>query len=570
MGDDGGVSDVVDFFVSYTSADRPWAEWIAWELERVGHSTIIQAWDMQPGSNFVHEMHEATRVATRTIAVLSPAFLESDYCEAEWRAAFLKDPTGRERRLVPVRVRACEPDGLLGPLVYVDLVGLAPTASRDALLAGVRGERAKPARAPAHPRGGAGNQPPRPEGGAAVFNVPVMTRTFIGRSDALGQLERGLVGGVVAITQVHAIHGLGGVGKTQLAARYARLHRGDYDVIWWLRAESPSTLRADVASLAIALGLAGADTSERDALSAVRAWLERNGRWLIILDNVAAPDAIAEILPEGAGGHVLVTSRAHADWRALRAEPLALDVWERPESVAFLGARTGLVDAVALDQVSAALGDLPLALEQAAAYISTKAISLKGYLQRLQERAPELLATDGPPSYGHNVATVWTMAFAQIARQPVADDLLGVCAWLAPERIPRELLEVWARWRAVAPREVDEAIELLLTYAVLTPTADDAFGMHRLVQHVARAQDTRDGLAAAVDALLAAFPERLGWRQYARSGLEPHIRTVLEHVARSGAAAPLRAATLTTRFGEYVLWQEPSLHPEGTAYTAWG
>jgi len=73
----------VDFLVSYTSADRPWAEWIAWELEQAGYSVIVQAWDMQPGSNFVVQMHRAARAADRTIAVLSPAFLESEYCEAE-------------------------------------------------------------------------------------------------------------------------------------------------------------------------------------------------------------------------------------------------------------------------------------------------------------------------------------------------------------------------------------------------------------------------------------------------------------------------------------------------------
>ncbi len=113
------MTDVVDFFVSYTSADRPWAEWIAWELEAAGYSTIVQAWDMVGGSNFVLEMDDATS-ARRTIAVLSPAFMASSFCRAEWAAAFREDPEGRERRLVPVRVRACEPGGLLGSLVYTD------------------------------------------------------------------------------------------------------------------------------------------------------------------------------------------------------------------------------------------------------------------------------------------------------------------------------------------------------------------------------------------------------------------------------------------------------------------
>jgi predicted nucleotide-binding protein len=146
-----GVPDPVDFFVSYTSADRPWAEWIAWELEQAGHSVIVQAWDMQPGSNFVLEMDKATHVAERTIAVLSPAFMASPYCRAEWAAAFRDDPMGTKRRLVPVRVREFEPDGLLGMVVYVDVVGLTDSAAREALLAGVASGRSKPRGAPGFP-----------------------------------------------------------------------------------------------------------------------------------------------------------------------------------------------------------------------------------------------------------------------------------------------------------------------------------------------------------------------------------------------------------------------------------
>ena len=125
-------------------------------------------------------------------------------------------------------------------------------------------------------------------------------------------------------------------------------------------------------------------------------------------------------MPEGDGGHVLITSRAHADWRSLGARPIALDVWEREESRAFLSARTGEHDDGVLDDVADALGDLPLALEQAAAYTNTKAITLAGYLQRLRDRAAELFAAGRPAGYGHTVATVWSLAFDELAEQPVA------------------------------------------------------------------------------------------------------------------------------------------------------
>jgi TIR domain len=97
-----------DFFISYTSADRSWAEWIAWQLEQENYTTIIQAWDIQAGSNFVLEMDKAARTAERTIAVLSPDYFTSHFTPSEWAAAFRRDPKGEHRFLVPVRVRECD------------------------------------------------------------------------------------------------------------------------------------------------------------------------------------------------------------------------------------------------------------------------------------------------------------------------------------------------------------------------------------------------------------------------------------------------------------------------------
>ena len=194
-----GVSGPVDFFVSYTSVDRPWAEWIVSELEAAGYSTRCQARDMPPGSNFVVEMDDAATVAERTVAVLSPASLESGHCRAEWAAARREDPDGKLRKLVPVRVRECDPGGLLGSVVYVDVVGLSEAESR-ANAAGGRAARVvrSPGRRAGFPGRGAhaaaGERVRRPDAGAAIFNVPVMTRTFTGRERALEQLARGPVG----------------------------------------------------------------------------------------------------------------------------------------------------------------------------------------------------------------------------------------------------------------------------------------------------------------------------------------------------------------------------------------
>lgn len=141
-----------DFFVSYTQADKGWAEWIAWQLEHAGYTVTIQAWDFRPGNNFVMKMQQAAEDAERTLLVMSPDFLKSRFTAPEWAAAFAKDPTGELGLVVPVRVRACEPTGLLAQINYVDLVP-APTKD-DAvklLLEGVQFERKKPLNEPAVP-----------------------------------------------------------------------------------------------------------------------------------------------------------------------------------------------------------------------------------------------------------------------------------------------------------------------------------------------------------------------------------------------------------------------------------
>ena len=113
-----------DFFISYTHADTKWAEWIAWQLEEAGYSTILQAWDFQPGMNFVLEMDKAATVARCTIAVLSPDYLSARYTQPEWAEAFRRDPKSEKGALLPVRVRKCEIEGLLGSIIYIDLVDL--------------------------------------------------------------------------------------------------------------------------------------------------------------------------------------------------------------------------------------------------------------------------------------------------------------------------------------------------------------------------------------------------------------------------------------------------------------
>ena len=126
-------SSMIRFFVSYNKADKAWAEWIAWILDLLCHRVIIQAWDFRPGGNFVLDMQRAAADADKTIAVLSEDYLNAEFTQPEWAAAFAEDATSSERNLIPIRVGECEPSGLLRPLVYVDLVDLEADAARQAI-----------------------------------------------------------------------------------------------------------------------------------------------------------------------------------------------------------------------------------------------------------------------------------------------------------------------------------------------------------------------------------------------------------------------------------------------------
>src|ERR1044072_515807 len=140
-----------NFFISYNKADRTWAEWVAWELEEEGYTTILQAWDFRPSENFVIKMNQAIGESERTIAVLSPNYLNAVFTQPEWAAAFAQDPTNEKGVLLPVRVQECDLKGLFNQIIYIDLVGKNEQEAKKALLDGIQIGRAKPLTKPAFP-----------------------------------------------------------------------------------------------------------------------------------------------------------------------------------------------------------------------------------------------------------------------------------------------------------------------------------------------------------------------------------------------------------------------------------
>ncbi|MHC1687042.1 MAG: FxSxx-COOH system tetratricopeptide repeat protein [Methanothrix sp.] len=483
-----------DFFISYNKADRQWAEWIAWQLEEAGYTVVVQCWDFLPGCNFILEMHDAAKSAEQTIGVISPDFLSSVFTQPEWAAAIVSDPTSEKRTLLPIRVKKCQPDGLLAAIVFIDLVDLDEENARKELLDGVGGRRLKPKSSPSFPCSNSARAGPRFPGVLpSIWNLPHMRNpNFTGREKMLSDLYVGLNSG----QQLQALTGLGGKGKTSLAKEYAYRYMANYDHVWWIRADEPATLSIDYANLAVALDLPQKNSSDQTAvMNAVKSWLGQNQKCLLVFDNAQEPEVLKKFLPQAGSCHVIITSR-NPNWRKIAAVS-PVEVFKLEEAVEFIHWRTGRDDLDAANALAKETGRLPLALEQAGAYIEETGISLSDYLDRFRQSRVEILKRGKPVDYDETVATTWQISFQAVReKSPAGADLLILSSFLDPDNIHRTLIASGARYyseplatTAVDDFKLDDAIAELRRYSLIEGNSDGFF-MHQLVQAV-----TRDRLA---------------------------------------------------------------------------
>ena len=370
-----------------------------------------------------------------------------------------------------------------------------------------------------------------PDSVLRVWNIPARNPGFTGRDELLAAVRERLVAGDRAVVQ--ALQGMGGVGKTQLAIEYAHRFAEAYDVTWWVNAEQAGLTGDQFAALGAALGCVQPGAGSETVRAAVLADLRQRGRWLLVFDNVEDPAGIRPWLP-GGGGHVLITSRERA-WAEIAAL-VEVDVLARAESVAILQNRVTGLGASDADRLAVQLGDLPLAVAQAAGFMAETGMSAAQYLDLLRTQAGTLLDRAAPgSSYPRSLAAATRLAADRLdGEDPAAAQLASVCAFLAPEPIPEDLFtsdpgelpgELAARaedplaWRQTLAHLARQSLARIDQRGLV---------MHRLTQAILRDRLTAEQAAAraCTEAILAAADpgdplNPVTWPRWAQ--LMPHL-----------------------------------------------
>ncbi|MEV6960757.1 FxSxx-COOH system tetratricopeptide repeat protein [Streptomyces sp. NPDC051207] len=398
-------------------------------------------------------------------------------------------------------------------------------------------------------------RPARP----VTYRMPPRNPHFTGRDATLRELRRRLTSAGEAAIQV--VHGMGGVGKTQLAVEYAYRHLSKYRFVAFVDAEDPDLLASQFMPLARELGLVGVDSEQ--LVPGVYGELRDHRPWLIIFDNGEKPGTLVHALPSGdvaRNGHVIVTTRV-SGWSG-RGDVLDLGVFGRQESVDLLVRRVPGTTAETADRIAEHLGDLPLALEQAAGYMDFHQTAPEDYLALLTSRLEDMIGqgelADRPTVV---VATLWQLSVGRLERErPQAVRLLELCALLAPEPIPLDLFTGGPEpliAAAADPLAWDTTVGTLAGLG-LARRENASLVLHRLVQAAIRAAMPADALAASrvrlCRALLAAVPHDVHGDPDARPrwhALLPHVLAVTRDDPPAGGAAD--TAVLLRLASEFLL-----------------
>ena len=567
----------VEVFCSYAEQDASFLEQLEDHLSVLRRSGTIVTWHRRKviaGSDWEHELDHHLQTAPLILLLISPDFLASDYQYGMELQRAMQRHQANEARVIPIVVRPCDWKG--APFEKLQIVPrneipLTLWRNRDAGFTEVAKEiRIALEAIPTLTVSTSSTAFPR------IWQIPYPRNpVFTGREDLLQTLANVFRTDHLAVLsqpQTQAISGLGGIGKTQLAVEYAYRAAHRYQAVFWVSAVTQETLQAGYTALAEALNLPEKDEQDQSLmLQAVRRWLQTHTNWLLILDNADDLSLVVPFLPPMYGGHILLTTRAQSIGRFaawIEVDTLALDV-----GALLLLRRTGLVASDASLEVASPsdlniaraiteeLGGLPLALDQAGAYIEETECSLANYQYLYREQRTELLRSrrglvdDHPES----VATTWALSFEHVERRsPAAADLLRLCAFLAADAIPEELLTEAAEELGdiLAPVAADaylrdQAISVLRAYSLVVrdPQAQ-TLTVHRLVQAVLRdsmpAETQQAWMRRVVLAVNAAFPHGAFESWSACERLLPHSLV---------CATWIEQARITTAKAAHLLFQ---------------
>jgi tetratricopeptide (TPR) repeat protein len=383
---------------------------------------------------------------------------------------------------------------------------------------------------------------------AGTHNLPrPRSAVFAGRDASGAALACVAESGHGVVT--HAIQGPGGIGKTELALRHAWTHRDCYSLMWWVVADTAENVDGGLAELAYRLQpLMKTVVTTPEAATWARTWLRTHTRWLLVLDNVEDPQHVTALLGQLDAGRILITTRRDLDWHRYAATPVRLGPLERAESIELLTRLTGCDEPNAAYGVADELRDLPLTLQQAAAYITERRTSISAYLTQLHNQPDLFVDTPALSQPAEQAAArVWHLTMTAIStRNPVATQLMDVLAWIAPDNQPREVLTPVTNHEA----ELDDALGLLASYSMIIFT--NTVSVHRLVQTITRANHAYEspehdkttshpGLTAATQLARAAPPDPLnnvaGWPGW--QTLLPHVDALAEHLPETFGDATL-------------------------------
>ena len=544
----GPGENAIEIFYSYAHEDEALRKELEKHLTSLQRQGIIAGWHdrlISAGTEWEHEIDSHLNTAGIILLLISSSFIASKYCYSIEMKRALERHEAREARVIPIILRPVYWKNMpFGKLQVLPTEGKPVDSSHwhnhDEAFANIvegihkvieeltsgqtdNNEVTKSSKK---------TQTITPKPSQPTWNIPFERNPyFTGREDILTRLHDALnKDKTAALTQ--AISGLGGIGKTQTAIEYAYRHRDNYAYVFWVKSETREQLISDFIAIAGLLNLPEKDAKDQSIIiAAVKKWLAANTGWLLILDNADDLTMAKDFLPSLSKGHVLLTTRAQVIGRL--AQRVEIEKMALEEGALFLLRRANIIaqdasldtaspaDVAKAKEIVQAVDGLPLALDQAAAYIEETECGLTGYLNRYQTQRAILLLHRGDLISDHPdpVATTWKLSFQKVEQaNPAAADLLRLCAFLSPDAIPEEIITKGAanlgptlQPVASEPVKLDAAIKELRKYSLVRRDPEaQTLTVHRLVQAVLKdemnEEAQRQWAERAVRAVDSAFP----------------------------------------------------------------